>query len=97
MNAIVAQPHSPNGVYVGTELGVFYRDDHSNGWEAYGTGMPMMVVTELEVNQTTGKLRAATYGRGIWQADLFISPFAGMEERAAAEAPRIIPLDLDGR
>lgn len=97
VNSIVAQPLSPNGVYVGTDLGVFYRDDYSNGWVPYGTGMPNVVVSELEINMTSGKLRAATYGRGIWQADLYFSPFASVPEAGAQESPRVFAVDGEGR
>lgn len=97
INSIVAQPLSPNGVYVGTDLGVFYRDDYSNGWVPYGTGMPNVVVSELEINMVAGKLRAATFGRGIWQADLYSSPFASVAEVIASASPSVIPIDHDGR
>jgi hypothetical protein len=97
VNSVVAQPGSPNGLYAGTDLGVFYRDDYTGAWEPYGTGMPNVVVSELEINMSSGKLRAATYGRGIWEADLFISPFAGMDGRPREAAFRVIPLDAEGR
>lgn len=96
-NSIVVQPNSPNGLYLGTDLGVFYRDDYTNGWEPYGTGMPNVVVSELEINMASGKLRAATYGRGIWEADLYFSPFASVAETERSAPPRIVPVDLDGR
>ncbi|MBK8228208.1 MAG: T9SS type A sorting domain-containing protein [Flavobacteriales bacterium] len=44
-----------------------------------------------------GKLRAATYGRGIWEADLFFSPFASVTEIGASTPPRIVPIDHEGR
>ncbi|MBK9148069.1 MAG: hypothetical protein IPM12_09690 [Flavobacteriales bacterium] len=96
-NSVVCQPNSPNGVYLGTDLGVFYRDDYTNAWEPYGTGMPNVVVSELEINMAIGKLRAATYGRGIWEADLFFSPFASVAESIATSAPMILPVDHEGR
>jgi hypothetical protein len=39
-------------------------------WIPYMTGLPNVPVYELEVQVSAGKLRAATYGRGIWQSDL---------------------------
>jgi hypothetical protein len=56
-----------------------------------------VVVSELEINYNAGKLRAGTYGRGLWQANLFYSPFAGIGEGGAAQAPRVLPLDMLGR
>lgn len=97
VNSIVAQPGSPNGVYIGTDMGVFHRDDYTAEWAPYGSGMPNVVVTELEVNMLSGKLRAATYGRGIWQADLFFSPFASVAEAEALDAPLLIPELTEGQ
>lgn len=96
VNSVVVQPGSPNGLYAGTDLGVFYLDDYATEWIPYGIGMPNVVVSELEINMSAGKLRAATYGRGIWQADLFYSPFAGVASLEAAEAPRLLALDQQG-
>jgi hypothetical protein len=55
------------------------------------------VVSELEVNMTSGKLRAATYGSGVWQADLFFSPFASVQEGTERGKPQVLPLDMHGR
>jgi photosystem II stability/assembly factor-like uncharacterized protein len=96
-NSIVCQANSPNGVYLGTDVGVFYRDDVTGAWEVYGEGLPNVVVSELEINYNAGKLRAGTYGRGLWQANLFYSPFAAIGEGGAAQAPRVLPLDMLGR
>ncbi len=41
------------------------------GWEKYGNGLPNVIVFDLEIHYSTGKIRAATHGRGIWEADLF--------------------------
>lgn len=96
-NSIVTQPDSPNGVYLGTDMGVFYRDDYTEGWELYGNGLPNVVVTELEVHMGSGTLRAGTYGRGIWEADLYFSPFASVDEIAITEGPLVMPADMEGR
>jgi hypothetical protein len=61
----------PGAVYIGTDIGVFYRDDVLNAWVAFRNGLPTAPVTDLRINVSTGKLRAGTYGRGIWKSDLF--------------------------
>jgi hypothetical protein len=35
--------------------------------------MPNVVVNELEIQYSANKLRAATYGRGLWETDLYAS------------------------
>ena len=69
-NCIVYQVNSPERVYVGTDIGVYYRDLTTSDWQDYNTGLPNVIVNELEIQYATRKLRAATYGRGVWQSDL---------------------------
>ncbi len=70
-NCIVSEPNnSMEAVYVGTDLGVFYRNNTLSNWVPFMSGLPNVPVFELEVQVNAGKLRAATYGRGIWQSDL---------------------------
>ncbi|TAL68443.1 MAG: T9SS type A sorting domain-containing protein [Bacteroidetes bacterium] len=70
VNCIVYQKGSPDRLYVGTDIGVFYTDYGSSYWEPYGSGMPNVIVYELEIQESSKKLRAATFGRGIWETDL---------------------------
>ncbi len=71
--------NSSEGLYLGTDIGVFYRDSLSTGWAAYNTGMPAGAwVTELEIfydegNPELDALRAATFGRGMWESPLMQS------------------------
>ena len=96
-NSVAVQPGSAGSLYLGTDMGVYYTDDNLVGWEPYGIGMPNVVVSEVEVNVTAGKLRAATFGRGIWQADLFVAPFTGIAATGQSNGPRLVPLDNLGR
>lgn len=70
-NIIVHQGrNTDNPLYVGTDLGVYYRDDSMSTWQAFDTNLPNVSVTDLEINLEDAKLVAATYGRGIWQTDI---------------------------
>lgn len=70
-NVIVHQgQHTDNPLYVGTSLGVYYRDDTMSSWQPFDTNLPNVSVTDLEINLNDAKLVAATYGRGIWQTDI---------------------------
>lgn len=71
VNTIVYENDSPDGLYIGTDIGVFYRDNSLADWVPYMTGLPNVMVHELEINYTASKLRAATYGRGLWESDLY--------------------------
>jgi len=74
-NCIVYQTGSAsNALYVGTDAGVFYRDDVIGNWVPYMNGMPNVVVDELEIQYNTNTIVAATYGRGTWSAPLYALP-----------------------
>jgi hypothetical protein len=57
-------------VYIGTDIGVFYRDNNLGDWIPYSNGLPVVEVTDLEVNISSNILWAGTYGRGIWKSTL---------------------------
>jgi hypothetical protein len=69
VNCIVIDPQSLN-VYLGTDLGVFYSESGMGEWQRFDNGLPNVIITELEIHPSTGKLVAATYGRGVWQSSL---------------------------
>ena len=70
-NVIVHQGrHTENPLYVGTNLGVYYKDDTMSAWEPFDTNLPNVAVRDLEINLEDSKIVAATYGRGIWQTDI---------------------------
>jgi hypothetical protein len=71
VNCIEFHNNGNNGLYVGTDIGVFYRDDVLGDWIYYSNSLPSIVVTDLYINPTNGKIVAGTYGRGMWQADLY--------------------------
>lgn len=67
VNCIVIDPHSL-GVYIGTDLGVFYSSGGRGDWQAFDNNLPNVIVTDLEIHRSTGKIWASTYGRGLWQS-----------------------------
>jgi len=61
--------------YVGNDMGVFYINmlDPSSGWIFLNEGFPNVIVRDLEIYQSHGIIRAATFGRGIWESGLYSS------------------------
>lgn len=59
------------GVYVGTDVGVFYRPWASAVWLPFYNWLPKVPVTDLYINNAAGSLTASTFGRGIWRSDLY--------------------------
>jgi photosystem II stability/assembly factor-like uncharacterized protein len=78
--------HAGSGLYIGTETGVLFRDTVSTNWIAFNNGLPNAPVRELEINHSLGKIRAATYGRGMWESPL--SSTSGQPE--ADNSPEIV-------
>ncbi|WP_456460232.1 T9SS type A sorting domain-containing protein [Reichenbachiella sp.] len=60
-----------NGLYLGMNYGIYYIDDTLDEWESFDMGLPNVQINELEINTITNKIFAATYGRGIWVADIY--------------------------
>jgi photosystem II stability/assembly factor-like uncharacterized protein len=63
----------PDTLFVGTGQGVYRGRSLDGGvtwfWTPYNNGLPRPDVRDLEVHPTTGVLRAATYGRGVYEVN----------------------------
>ncbi|MFQ5335960.1 MAG: T9SS type A sorting domain-containing protein, partial [Flavobacteriales bacterium] len=71
VNTIVHDHTTLDGLYIGTDFGVYFRNDTMSDWILFNHGLPNVIVSELEIQHTAGKLRAATFGRGVWETDLY--------------------------
>lgn len=69
-HSMIMDHQSNDGIYLSTNMHVYYRDASTNQWEIYGTGIPFIPARQMEINYTENTVRAGTYGRGIWKADL---------------------------
>ncbi len=62
------------GVYACTDYTVYYRNNTTD-WFAYNEGLPFYANTDIaKPFYRDGKIRLATYGKGIWQSDLYELP-----------------------
>jgi hypothetical protein len=59
-------------LYVGTDVGVYYRDRSYAAWQPFYTGLPNVDVQELDITYGISKIRAATNGRGLWESGLAV-------------------------
>lgn len=93
-------------LYVGTELGVYFKKG-SNNWVSYNTGLPNVKIGEIEIfydaNPQQSKLKAATYGRGLWETLVYYSsiPMAYVsstvtQNNTSAVAPSLINQEIIG-
>ncbi len=70
INCVAVENSTQGGVYIGTEVGVFYRTDSSGDWTRYSDGLPNTIITQIEVLPSINILRASTFGRGIWEGSI---------------------------
>lgn len=68
-NDLQFDPES-NLLYLATDMGVFVFDKENEKWITLTGNLPPAVVNFVRFNHGLKKIRIATYGRGIWQADL---------------------------
>lgn len=69
-NVVIHEKGSPERIYVGTDIGIYYRDSTTNSWIDYSEGFPNTIVRDLQINYPAKLLIAGTYGRGLWKGNL---------------------------
>jgi hypothetical protein len=106
-NSVVVDPNDANTLYVAMDTGVYVTTEvascaTANCWSVYGTSLPNAPVVELAVASAmatgdgrSGELRAATYGRGIWQiplltASTFVQPAISLSPTALSFATQAV-------
>ncbi|QHI37960.1 hypothetical protein IMCC3317_33430 [Kordia antarctica] len=63
------------GVYVGTSMSVYYKNNTMASWTLDNSNLPVTVgANDLRPFYRDGKIRLATYGKGIWESNLFDTP-----------------------
>ena len=69
------QPGTHNGIYLVNDavISVFYKDDDLDDWIDFSAGLPSATnpSCNLDINMADQKLRLGTWGRGIWETDLY--------------------------
>lgn len=74
VNCIVYQGGANDDLYIGTDIGVYYKDNTMAEWIPFNNGLPNVIINELEIQYSAGTISAATYGRGVWTSSLQTLP-----------------------
>ncbi|MCK9399216.1 MAG: T9SS type A sorting domain-containing protein [Bacteroidales bacterium] len=69
-NCVIFNNDEHEGIYVGMDVGIYYRDNTLDEWEPFSEGIPNVIINEMEIHYESGKIRAGTYGRGLWESDI---------------------------
>jgi len=80
VSTIAYYKNASEGLYVGTDAGVYYKDSYTNGWISFSQGLPASArITELEIQYdndsvSQDNIKACSYGRGLWGSDMYHAP-----------------------
>ncbi|MCK4569721.1 MAG: PKD domain-containing protein [Bacteroidales bacterium] len=75
--SIAYYKNSMEGLYVSSDLGVFYKEYGMTDWIWFNEGLPMDAsINEIEIfyhadSVSEDVIRAGTYGRGLWSSDMW--------------------------
>ena len=72
VSSIIYQKGSNGLLYLATDAGVYYRDASMSAWDCFKKNLPPCIVSDLEIDYCSSKIRAATFGRGIWESNLAV-------------------------
>jgi len=63
--------HTPNrNIYIGAEIGIYTKTMNGNTWNLFSEKLPNVTTNELEICYGSNTLKAATWGRGLWENSL---------------------------
>lgn len=88
--ALVWDDNGQDGLYLGMDYGIYYIDNTFEDWQPYSNLLPNVIINELEINNVTRKLYAATYGRGLWVSPL-VERTVGIEDNTFAKDIVLFP------
>lgn len=58
-----------NGIYLGTDIGIYYRKDPMSDWIYFSNHLPNTKIVDIEISG--GYVYAGTHGRGIWRSTIY--------------------------
>ncbi len=71
VNCISYQLGSNDGLYIGTDAGIYYKDADMANWAGYNTGLPNVIIKQILFQYQASQVIVATYGRGVWKNEFF--------------------------
>ncbi|MBV8163403.1 MAG: hypothetical protein JOZ91_03955, partial [Candidatus Eremiobacteraeota bacterium] len=87
VRSICEDPKNNDGLYAGTQRGVWISFDSGNHWNDLRLNMPATAVYDLEIQPDQNDLVVGTHGRGVWILD-DLTPLQQLA--AAQERPLVL-------
>ncbi len=94
INTITIDPTNDSRLFCGADIGVYRTDDAGDNWVVWDPGLPNAPVYHLAIHGPTRLLRAATYGRSVWERpiDVAVCPPVDLYMRdSILDSGRVIP------
>ena len=70
IRTVVIDSDNNSTIYLGAEIGVYKKEMNASSWELFNQNLPNTTIMELEIVKGSNMLRAATWGRGLWECKL---------------------------
>ena len=80
LGCIILENGSNHGLYIGSGNGVWYTNDFyqqnapGSEWKHYNINLPNAYCNDIQINYHSNTIRAATFGRGVWESHLVCPP-----------------------
>ena len=78
-------------LFLGTELGVYSKNNTTNTWVKHGSGLPNVRIADLEINYTDQTMYAGTFGRGMYRIAVDNASLGVNDSFTDSEKPLIFP------
>ena len=88
--ALIWDDNGNDGLYLGMNYGIYYIDNTFTEWQPYSNNLPNVQIAELDINNTTNMLYAASYGRGLWVSPL-VDDVLSVSDRFSESKVKIYP------
>jgi hypothetical protein len=90
VDVVKVDPSNAQIIYVGTEIGMYRSTNGGTTFVRYGTGLPLVEVTDVSIAADGSSLRIATYGRGFWEIYPSASAPAGVAGNGDFDGNQVI-------
>jgi len=70
VNAFAIDPKYPSVLYLGSDVGAFISMNDGEDWSVLGEGLPLVVINDMKIQDSTYTLVVGTHGRSMYTLDL---------------------------
>ncbi|MBL0012208.1 MAG: hypothetical protein IPP30_00120 [Flavobacterium sp.] len=68
--SVVIDHTNDSTIYAGAAIGIYKKTMEATTWTLYNTDLPNVAIEDLEISYGSNTIKAATWGRGLWEYSL---------------------------